>query len=279
MASTAQQTNQPRTVEAEINYAVDTGTRETFFANDHSLDTVRLDPRVVEIADARMLASRPILDLDGFELFHLPSAVGDWRDAEHVQAVHPDEIRSFIERLTGADAVVTSGPPLLRWSERSSEAGTRDNSNAARLIHSDVSFAAGEEFTRQSNPYPERRIIRSAHHNIWRAFSGTPVDVPLTVCNAQSVSDEDIIEATAGFDRDGRTLWSFVAMNFRYSPDHRWLFFSDMTPEEVLVFKRFDTDPSKARYVPHTAFTDPSVGLDAPPRASVEMRTISYWYE
>lgn len=279
MASAAQQTGRPRTVEAEVNYAVDTGRTESFFANDHSLDTVRLDPRIVKITDARLLADKPKLDVEGFELFHMPSAIADWRDAAQVEAVHPDEIRSFIKRVTGADAVVTSGPAILRWSERSDEAGTRDNSNAARLIHSDVSFAAGEEFTRQSNPYPERRIARSAHHNIWRAFSGAPVDVPLAVCNAASVSDDDIIEATASFDRDGQVLWSFVAMNFRYSRDHRWMFFSDMTPEEVLVFKRFDTDPSKARYVPHTAFSDPCVGREASPRASVEMRTISYWYE
>ena len=55
--------------------------------------------------------------------------------------------------------------------------------------------------------------------------------------------------------------------------------FSDMTPDEVLVFKRWDTDAGKARYVPHTAFTDPSVGSDSEPRASVEMRTLAYWYE
>ncbi|MBC7986815.1 MAG: hypothetical protein H7X93_09125 [Sphingomonadaceae bacterium] len=279
MATTAQTRIRPRAVEAEVNYVIDTGKVETFFANDHSLDTVRLDPRTIEIADARLLAAQPRLDVEGFALFDMPSVVADWRDAEHVQAVHPGEIAAFIRALTGADETVVTGPPILRWGERSREAGTRDNSNAARLIHSDAAFSAGEEFTRQANPHPDRAIARSAHHNIWRAFSGPPIDVPLTVCDATSVRDEDIVEATAGFDQGGRLIWSFAAMNFRYNPAHRWMFWSDMTPDEVIVFKRYDTDRTKPRYVPHTAFTDPCVGAEATPRASVEMRTIIYWYQ
>ncbi len=279
MASTAQARVRPVTVRAELNYVIDTGRTETFHANDHSLDTVKLDPRTVELADARMLSGKPVLDINGLELFRMPSAVRDWRDADHVMATYPAEVQAFIKRLTGADEVVIAGAAVLRWGERSAEAGTRDNSNAARLIHSDSASSAGEDFTLRSNPCPNRKIARSAHHNIWRAFSGPPVDVPLAICDATSVSENDVVEATAAFDRDGQVLWSFAAMTFRYNPEHRWVFFSDMTPDEVLVFKRYDTDRRKAWFAPHTAFTDPCVGDEATPRASVEMRTISYWYE
>jgi len=277
MAS-AQPSALPRTVLADLNYAIDTGRTETFHANDHGRDTVRLDPRTVAITDARTLATPPELDVNGFALHRMVSAVGDWRDADRVHRIHPGEIQAFIRQLTGADETIVAGPGILRWSERSGEAGTRDNSNAARLIHSDSALSTGEDFTRRSNPHPDRAIARSAHHNIWRAFSGPPVDVPLAVCDSTSVPESDIIEATAGFDRDGVVVWSFAAMNFRFNPAHRWYFFSDMTPDEVLVFKRYDTDPARACFVPHSAFTDPTVGPDAAPRASIEMRTISYWY-
>ena len=52
-----------------------------------------------------------------------------------------------------------------------------------------------------------------------------------------------------------------------------------LDPDEVIVFKRYDTDRTHACYVPHTAFTDPCASEEATPRASVEMRTISYWYQ
>jgi hypothetical protein len=268
----------PTCVAAMINYVVDTGRLESFHANDHSRDTVRLDPRMVEITDARGLKPEPTLDKNGFQLFDFPSAVTDWRDLAEPATVHPAEVDAFIRTATGADAVVIAGPPILRFGERSIEAGTRDNSNAARLVHSDTAIATAQTQTRDANPEPDHPIRRSAHYNIWRAFSGAPVDVPLTVCDWSSVSDEDIVEATAAFDRDGAVVWSFTAMTFRHSPAHRWYYFSNMAPREAIVFKRFDTDSDKPRFLPHTAFTDPTVAPDVPPRASVEMRAIAYWY-
>ncbi len=81
------------------------------------------------------------------------------------------------------------------------------------------------------------------------------------------------------FDRDGKVQWSFEALLLQYSSAHRWFFFSDMTREEVLVFKRHDTDLRAPHHVPHTAFNDPRVAAGCAPRASVEMRTIAYWFE
>ena len=271
--------NGPRTVQATLNYSLDTGRAEAFHANDLSLDTVRKDPHEVDITDARSLAGEPKLDVNGVELFVMPSAVEDWRDEEGVNRVYGPEIAAFLERITGADEVIVTGPAILRWSERSPDAGTRHNSYAARLVHSDCYFTAARQQTLETNPHPDRRVARSAHHNIWRAFSGPPIDVPLAVCDALSVRDEDVIEASANFDVDGEIVWRLPSMNFRFSDRHRWLFWSGMTPDEVLVFKRWDTDASKARYVPHSGFTDPTVGDEANPRASVEMRAISYWYE
>jgi hypothetical protein len=52
---------------------------------------------------------------------------------------------------------------------------------------------------------------------------------------------------------------------------HRWYYFSDMTPGEVLVFKSFDSDAARAGYVPHCAFLDPNRGAGAA-RMSIEAR-------
>jgi hypothetical protein len=64
---------------------------------------------------------------------------------------------------------------------------------------------------------------------------------------------------------------------YLYNPDHRWHYYRDMTPGEVLVFKAHDTDTRRARRVPHTAFTDPTCPPGTPTRASVEMRGLAFF--
>ena len=63
---------------------------------------------------------------------------------------------------------------------------------------------------------------------------------------------------------------------FHFNPAHRWWYFSNMTREEVLLFKFHDSEPGKALRTPHTAFRDPSFA-DAKIRCSIEMRTVAYF--
>lgn len=62
---------------------------------------------------------------------------------------------------------------------------------------------------------------------------------------------------------------------YRYNADHRWPYYPDMSPGEVIVFKAHDTDESRSRRVPHTAFTDPTCPPGVPTRASVEIRGLA----
>jgi hypothetical protein len=266
------------TVCAEVNYCGEMSARPHFHANDQSLDNVALEPRVVRIMDARARPDPPSLSREGFALLDCPTDVTEFRDIEQVARVYPEEIRRFMLTLTGADAVSVTGHAVLRFGERSREAGTKDNSRAARLVHIDVSDHAAAEFARQAAPAPGRKFRRVAQHNIWRAISNPPQDVPLAVCDARSVATTDLVPADARFDRDGVVKFSFEALLLRYNPAHRWFFYSDMKRDEVLVFKRHDTDMREPHHVPHSAFSDPRVPLATPPRASVEMRTIAYWY-
>ena len=59
------------------------------------------------------------------------------------------------------------------------------------------------------------------------------------------------------FDRDGKIAFSFEAWLLRHNPDQRWAYFSNMTPDEALIFKTHDTDPAAAHCVPHGAFDHP----------------------
>ena len=60
---------------------------------------------------------------------------------------------------------------------------------------------------------------------------------------------------------------------------HRWHWFSGLDREQVIVFKTNDSDHARPRCVPHVAFDNPDCPADVPPRASIEMRAIAYWFD
>jgi hypothetical protein len=128
----------------------------------------------------------------------------------------------------------------------------------------------------QTSPPPHGKgwggggLQRYAIVNVWRPLKGPVLDAPLSLCDARSVTAEDLIAADVHYaDRTGEIY--LVA----HSPRHRWFYFPEMQPNEALVFKQFDSDVSAgARFVPHAAFDHPHTPADAPLRESIEARVL-----
>lgn len=254
------------------------GARPKFHANDVSRDVLNVVPRSVAIEDLRRRAQAPALDAEGFTLVPHASRVADLRDADARERVHVEEIRRLLLEVSGADHVAVTGAGLLRFGERSSESGAHDNSRPARFVHVDVTDDTAGDFYARHRPDNGRGLRRAAQYNVWRVLTPPPQDVPLAVCDARSLSAEDFIAADAMFDRDGDIAYSFDAWLIRHDPRQRWAHFSNMRPDEALVFKTHDTDVSVAHCVPHGAFDNPDCPADVPPRISLEMRGIAYWF-
>ena len=63
-----------------------------------------------------------------------------------------------------------------------------------------------------------------------------------------------------------------------HNPAHVWFYFPQMTRNEALMFKVFDSDAGKpTRFTAHTAFDDPNTPPNAPPRESIETRTFAFF--
>ena len=59
---------------------------------------------------------------------------------------------------------------------------------------------------------------------------------------------------------------------------HRWFYFPRLTPDEVVLLKIYDSQATgTARLSAHTAFEDPTTPEGAPPRQSIEARTIAFF--
>jgi hypothetical protein len=265
-----------RTVAAPIAYVRDTGARPRYYANAHEKDTIVVDPVTMPIADIRGEASS--LDVEGCMLVRHRSEVADFSDPEQIALIHVPEIEALLKDVTGCDAVAVVPRGVLRFSEKSGKTGSSDNSHPARFAHVDVSAETGVQFRAQSAP-EGKALVRSAQYNVWRAISGAPQDVPLALCDARTVAGPELIKADAIFDPPGGAPeFSFEGYVVAHDPGHRWLWFSDMTPEEVIVFKTRESDPERAQCIPHVAFDNPEAAAVAPPRVSLEMRATSYWF-
>jgi hypothetical protein len=260
---------------ATIAYAGRGVARPRYHSNDTSGDLLDIQPVPMDIRDARGL--EVTLDDAGFTLRKHTSAVGDFTDRAAVDAIHREEIVGLVGALSGADLVLVNSPGVLRFSERSAKSGTLDNSRPARFAHVDISDTTAAEFAHRAAP-EGRRVSRFAHFNVWRVISEPPQDVPLAVCDASTVKPADLILADAVFNSPNRPEWSFEGIVLAHSPDHRWHWYSDMTRDEVLVFKTNDSDAERAHCVPHVAFDNPGAGAHVAPRASIEMRAIALWF-
>jgi hypothetical protein len=63
-----------------------------------------------------------------------------------------------------------------------------------------------------------------------------------------------------------------------HDPDQLWYYFSDMTEDELLVFKGFDTRFGDRQSVWHVSFDTLAQVPNAKPRESIECRFLAFWY-
>jgi len=266
-------------VAGQVNYIGEMTERPRFYANDHSRDVLNLDARTIQIEDVRGDSQGPSLEREGFCLAGHRSAVKDFRDPGEVMRTHYPEIQELLLQQTGADRVVVTAPGVVRVSESSPDSGRFNNSRPARFIHIDVSDPTAKAFADRSRPdVAGKSVRRTVKFNVWRVLSEPPQDVPLAVCDARTLSPQDLVEADAVFDVPDRPEWSFEALLVRHNAAHRWCYFSNMTRDEAIIFTTNDSEPGKPHHVPHTAFNDPTCPAGVQPRASIEMRAIAYWF-
>jgi hypothetical protein len=63
-----------------------------------------------------------------------------------------------------------------------------------------------------------------------------------------------------------------------YNSNQRWYYFPRMQPDEAVLIRCFDSARSgPARFSAHGAFDDPQTPDDAPPRESIEVRTLVFY--
>jgi len=227
------------------------------------------ESRTVEVRDLRPLSAGLSLDREGFCLLQAPSEVGDFDDEEAIRGVYYHEASQLVARATGASRVVVFDHTVRH---RCVGAARRPVYN----VHVDFTLASGPRRTRELLRGDPGELMRHRHAiiNVWRPIVGPLRDSPLAMADAATVAPDDLVATDLVYP--GRTGEYYL---LKHNPAHRWYYAPAMQPHEVLLLKNFDSaEDGTARFSPHGAFEEPGAPADAPPRASIELRTLAFFH-
>jgi hypothetical protein len=265
-------------VEGLLNYIVKSAERPVYYAYQPPAGipqhTGEFVGQTVPITDARSFIGEISLDKQGFQLEPHHTRVIDFYDRDEVERVYYPEVVELLKRATGAEKVVIFDHQVrnLPMSER----GERNARGYAKMVHNDYTANSGPRRVRDHLPpdeAAERLQHRFAEINVWRPIRGPIKSSPLAVCDAQSIDPDDFVASDLIYpDKVGETY------RFAYNPRHRWFYYPNLERDEAILLKCYDSkDDGRARFTAHTSFDDPTSGPDAPPRESIEVRTLLFW--
>ena len=277
-AAARAETRQPdHTVTADLCYIVRQDTKPYF----ESSRITGGEPKVffeiehlpAAINDMRDVAEDLSMDVNGFELHEHQSKVADLYDDGLIETQYNPELVAMLKAMTGADAVT-----IFDHTRRSSDSSGAKNPDGHRgpasRVHADYTVKSGPQRAKDTLGEAEvDRVLASGGRiiqvNVWRPIAGPVLRSPLALADSSSVPTEDLIATDQRFpDRTGEIY------QLARGEGHRWYYASEMTPDEVILIKGWDSiDDGRARFTPHGAFTHPGETEDMPPRESIETRT------
>ena len=266
-------------VEAELNYLAPMSERPRYYAYEpepgEPRSNLEPEPHLMRIHDLRPISAELDLDVQGFALVEQRSAVRDFWDDEEVRAVYYPEAERFIKEHTGAARVF-----IFDHLQRRRVAGLQDRSRSgprqpAGRVHVDHTARSGPQRVRDLMGEEAEGLLKNrfAIINLWRPIRGPVLESPLALCDAQSLEEENLIAGDLKYpDRTGETY------SITYNPNQRYYYFPKMQADEAVLIRCFDSALKGAhRFSAHTGFDDPTSPADAPPRESLEVRTLVFF--
>ncbi|EAT89064.1 hypothetical protein HBI56_036560 [Parastagonospora nodorum] len=244
-------------------------------------------------------------DNSGFTVYNYPAKEKLFTDEKAVREGYYQDVENLLrDKIPGIKKIVIFDHTIRR---RNKDAPRQP----VQQVHVDQTPGAAEARVRRHLPAEEaEQLVKGRYQiiNVWRPIENPASDMPLAVIDWRSTSPEDFIAtdlmypkradsldlddrgkevlpdpnnytSTEGYEVKGETMG--VAANDK----HQFYYQKDMTPEEVLLLKCFDSwgegmpngKKGIAVRTPHTAFSDPKTPEDAPGRQSIEVRCLVFY--
>jgi len=227
------------------------------------------DPREIRIEDGRGREQEFTLDRNGFQLVHAPSKVRDFYSEDEIRRTYYPEVEQLLRDKLGATRVAIFDHTVRNAARQ----GAREPS---RRVHNDHTITSAPRRVRDhlGADAPELLEHRFGIVNVWRPIRGPVLDSPLALCDARTFTDADLIASDLVYPHvRGETS------SVEYKPGHRWYYFSEMQPDEAVLIRVHDSaNDGRAQLSFHTSFDNP-LAPGAPPRESIEVRTLVFYPE
>lgn len=265
-------------VDAVLNYLAPANAKPRRYAGileQDQLTVARRERRWLQINDARSIAAALSLDQEGCRLLQHTSVVRDFWNDEEVRRTYYPEMEAQIAATTGARWVFgfdhTVRRRIFGLPDRTPGAPRQPMLN----VQVDYTEASAPQRVRDLTGQAAESLLRRrfAVISAWRPIRGPLHDAPLALCKANSLEPGDLAATEIIYrDRVGEVY------GVTYNPSHRWFYISGMHPNEVLLFKSYDSScDGVARFVPHTAFEDPSAPADRLIQESIELTAFAFF--
>lgn len=265
-------------VNALLNYLVHTGEKpasyggiSTAAAMQKRKGTYREYPTTIH--DGRAVSARLSLEREGFIFTIHETRVRDFYDEEEIRAIYYPEIEALVKQTSGALRVVVFDHTL-----RSADDAVRDAKNISgpvRNVHNDYTEWSGPQRVRDLLPDEAEELLRHrfAVIQVWRPINKPVQREPLAIADGRTIGTNELVPSARVYpDRVGEVY------HITHSSEHRWYYFPYMQRNEAIVFKCYDSAADgRARWTAHAAFDHPGSAPDAPPRESIEMRTLAFF--
>jgi hypothetical protein len=230
------------------------------------------DQHMVQIRNARPLARTLSLDLEGFTLVRAQSDFSDYHDDAAIRSAYYPEVEQLIGNATGAERVIAFDHNI-RNVDRAAKGETGIRSPVPRA-HNDFTLRSGPDRVRaelELRGLDAKALLRRRFGiiNLWRPINRPAYKSPLALCDARTVAPADLIATDLVYrDRIGETY------AVQHNAAHQWHYFPNLSPNEAILLKGYDSDERVTRFTAHAAFDDPNSPPDAPERESIEIRAL-----
>ncbi|KAI0406923.1 hypothetical protein F4802DRAFT_595927 [Xylaria palmicola] len=290
-------------LETTMNYHLDPSLGGVKMSSFGTVGVLRrkFDPHNIQVHDLRGQENEFNLHTHSFQLCRWKPSIAsiDWQDFQ--QTIYP-EAEAFVKKITGATRVHcfshlirenTVESNLAALKEREASRGRDSVSDKegigktvpARHAHIDQSGKGARTILEDHLPNEAEKLTQTRWGtvNLWRPIKTIRRD-PLCFCDGRTISEEDLAPMEVVKPPQGTNSFydsvikgdGFQTIEVRANPKHKWYYLSDMSPEEAVVFKCYDSKNTSESRCCHASFRLPGTVNEAP-RESMEMRFFVFY--
>ena len=270
-------------VRATVEFLAGRSERPVYYASSAGRDAAHKIDQPMTIVEVAIDNARKRADVDqrdefgmhpsGFELLHFPTQVTNFLNQTQIESIYEAEVEDFLKAVTGGYRV-----HVFDHTMRASDPQLRDIKQVREptcLVHNDYTSRSGFVCLRENLGDDAEALAQGRFQilNVWRPLVNPVENYPLALCDVRSLKPADLV------DTERRALNHIGEIQLAlHDPAQHWYYYSDMRPDEVLLFKTFDSlDGGVHPCSIHSTVCLPNAPADAKPRESIETRAFVFY--